>query len=129
MPHSVSSSRDSERRVRRSDLPSEALVLALAAAAERNEVETIVVTDDEGCLVASSDRGYETTPLAAALPFLAAAEPVPDRITEAVASGAGVHTVRLGPEVLHVGAAGGTLTGRGQALTACGHAVRRILAH
>lgn len=128
MPHSptVLSSRRPDRRVRRSDVPTEALELALSAAAALNDVQAIVLADADGWLMAGSDAGPDLAGWAAAAPFLAAAgsDLSPVDIPEGVA----VYSLEVGEETLHVGAVGGTLTGRGQALTACGQAVQRILA-
>lgn len=128
MPHSptVLSSRRPDRRVRRSDVPTEALELALSAAAALNDVQAIVLADADGWLMAGSDEGPDLAGWAAAAPFLAAAgsDLSPADIPEGVA----VYSFEVGEETLHVGAVGGTLTGRGQALTACGQAIHRILA-
>ncbi len=116
-----------DRRVNRSNISSEALMLALSAAAARNDVEAIVVADDAGWLMAASDPSRDLTPWAAATPFLAAAKGTPSLRADGEEEQVGVHTVRVAGEPLHVGVVGGTLTARGQALTACGEAVRRIL--
>ena len=128
MPHSptVLSSRRPERRVRRSDAPTEALELALSAAAALNDVLAIIVADADGWLIAGSDEGPDLAGWAAAAPFLAAAGS--DLSPADMPEGVAVYSLEVGDEMLHVGAVGGSLTGRGQALTACGEAVRRIMA-
>jgi len=59
----------SERRVRRSAIRSEALEMMLEACRKRNSLEALLISDEQGMLLAgSSEHGVDLNAVASALP-------------------------------------------------------------
>lgn len=117
-----------ERRKHRPTGAADALRSALDHAADRGQVDVIVITDDRGMVVANSGTDLELDMLAAVTPIVARGHVRAKVKKSGEQRGLSVRTVRIFDELLHVAALGGESTIRERELIKSAAAARRILA-
>jgi hypothetical protein len=126
LPHPQRPMKD--RRQNRTEMAGEALIHALNGACARGELDAVLVTDDFGFLISTSDTHLELEELAAVTPMVARGR-VGARVSRhGHERGLSVRTMRVLGETLHVAALGGRATQRERWVTQSLAATRRILA-
>lgn len=116
-----------ERRRQRSDHAGEALGLALTAAARRGGLDVVVIVDDEGMVVASSETTLDLTMLAAVMPIIGRGQAVPRIRRDGEPRDLSVTAFDLLDERLYLAVLGGCHKARVRELRGSQAATRRIL--
>lgn len=116
-----------ERRKQRSSSAADALELALSSAAQEGSLDLVLVADDFGMLVASSQTGLDLEMLAAVAPIVSRGRARASVKRNGDLRGLGVKAVKVLGETLYVAALGGEPSARALALMRSVTATRRIL--
>ncbi|MEM7159499.1 MAG: hypothetical protein AAF799_42060 [Myxococcota bacterium] len=117
-----------ERRKNRSEHAADALDLALQSAANRGELDAVLVVDDEGMVVAQSKTELDLSMLAAVTPIVGRGRAVPRVRRGGELCELSVDTMELHDEVLYIAALGGDHRTRRREVRGTIAATRRILA-
>lgn len=117
-----------ERRQHRPIGAADALICALNAAADRGELDAVIVTDDRGMLVSKSATTLELEMLAAVTPIVARGQVRANIKRNGKQRELSVRSMNVMGEVLHVAALGGQYDRRERELLSSASATRRILA-
>ncbi len=117
-----------ERRRCRSDNAAEALELALTGAAQRGELDVVLVADDAGMLVANSRTDLDLTLLAAVTPIVGRGRATPRIHRGGQRREMSVRPLELLGEMYYVVAVGGDIKTRQRELRGSAAATQRILA-
>ena len=119
--------RFAERRKQRSASCADALELALSSAADGGALDVILVADDFGMLVASSQTDLELDMLAAITPIVSRGKARASIKRNGEQRELSVKSIRVQDETLHVAALGGDASARAMGVMRCVTATRRIL--
>ncbi len=106
----------------------EALIMALNGAADRAELDAVLITDDFGLLVSSNETTLDLQMLAAVTPIVARGEAVAKIKRCGDPRYLSVRTLRVLGETLHVAALGADWPTRQRGVLASAAAAERILA-
>ncbi|TPV92515.1 MAG: hypothetical protein B7733_25470 [Myxococcales bacterium FL481] len=117
-----------ERRKRRSDNTADALEYALDSAAQRGQLDAVLIVDDFGLLVSQSRHESDLREVAAITPIVGRGQARATVRHQGQAHQLSVRTVSLLGEHLHVAAVGGNDASRRREIATAIRAARRILA-
>lgn len=118
---------DQERRQARSAHAAHALSLALNGAATKSGLDAVVITDDFGMMVSSSDTELDLGMLAAVTPIIARGGAIARIRRGGERRDLSVQTVHILGETLHIAALGGERAQRQRSAAAIAAAATRIL--
>ena len=116
-----------ERRTIRSSGTADALILALSAAANRGDMDAVLIADDDGMLVCNSVSRLDLAPVAAVVPIVARGRATARVRRAGQERELSVTSERIGGELLHIAGLGGDADGRTRELRRAVDAARRIL--
>jgi len=117
-----------ERRKHRSNVAATALELALTTAAQRGNLDVVVVVDDRGLVVSNSRVDFDLEMLAAVTPIVGRGRGVPRIRRGGQQREMTVRPIEIQGEVLYVAAVGGESAARMREVRGTLAAARRILA-
>ncbi|GEM_PF-1072599 len=117
-----------ERRKLRTDHAGQALTHALNGAANRADLDAVLVVDDFGMLVSSNDTNFDLEMLAAVTPIVARGEAIAKVKHLGISRDFSVRTVQVLGETLHVAGLGGQACLRQRGVVSGAEAAARILA-
>ncbi len=117
-----------DRRVNRSEHVADALELALTSSAARGNLDAVLVVDDSGLLIGTSETGLDLSMLAAVTPIVGRGKAVPRIKRNGEKREMTVQQLEFEGEVLYVAALGGDNSGRQRELGRSLAAAKRILA-
>ena len=116
-----------ERRRNRPSDTATALVAAFDHAAQRGELDVLIVTDEAGILVSSSTTELDLAMLAAVTPLVARGTAKANIKRDGAMREYSVRSIKVLGEILYVGALGGKFGPRERELATTASAARRIL--
>ena len=117
-----------DRRIKRSENTAEALELALTCAAERANLDAVLLVDDAGLLVSNSLTPLDLSMLAAVTPIVGRGKAVPRIKRNGEKKEMTVRELEVDGDLLYVAALGGDSSGRARELGRSLRAAQRILA-
>lgn len=117
-----------DRRRRRSEIAANALEFALDGAAERGQLDAMVIADDFGLIVSQSHHGLDLGEVAAIAPIVGRGQARAKVRRAGSARDLCVRTVSVLGEHLHVAAVGGDPASQRREIAAAIRAAKRILA-
>ncbi|PRQ03559.1 hypothetical protein ENSA5_14910 [Enhygromyxa salina] len=117
-----------ERRKQRSNGTADALELALSAAADGGVLDVVLIADDFGMLVASSNTTLDLEMLAAITPIVSRGRAKASIKRNGEHRDLSVKSIRVLDETLHIAALGGDPSTRALSVMRTVTAARRILA-
>ncbi len=127
LPPRTSNSPHFERRRSRPTDTADALVSAFDHAAQRAELDVLIVTDEAGILVSSSTTELDLAMLAAVTPLVARGSAKANIKRDGTMREYSVRSIKVLGETLYVGALGGKFGPRERELATTASAARRIL--
>jgi hypothetical protein len=116
------------RRRARSDDAATSLERALSGAVRRGGLDLVLLVDDEGLLVGSSDTHLDLSMLAAVTPIVGRGRAIPRIRRDGKQRDMSVRPIMLHGELLYLAAVGGSYSARQRELVGGAAAARRILA-
>ena len=117
-----------ERRRNRSDNAADALRLALTASMRRGALDCVLITDEEGMVVAKCETELDLDMLAAVTPIVGRGKAIPKIKRDGEPRELSVGTLEILDERLYIAVLGGSHRTRARELRGATAATRRILA-